>query len=121
MNLLPPLRPCSSDLAAAYDVSRLDLEDVGKVASKGYLKLKTHRFHAVVGDVEIFVQATAERSTDSKADGARRDWAIFGEDGLVGEVDARCVVANGTAVQQLPRHAVSIDRPVADDPRVEEV
>jgi len=67
VNLLPPLRPSSSDLTAAYDVSRLDLEDVGKVAPKGYLKLKTHWFHAVVGDVEIFVQATAERSTDGEA------------------------------------------------------
>src|SRR5262249_42952678 len=39
----------------------------------------------------------------------------------VGEEDPRCVVVNGTAVQQLPGLAVSVDRPVADDPRVKEV
>src|SRR5215475_8120945 len=59
-DLLLSLRPFGSDLAAAYDVTRLDLEDVGEVASKSYLKLKTHWFHAVIGDVEIVVQAAAE-------------------------------------------------------------
>src|SRR6516165_6629348 len=59
-NLLSPLRPLRRDLAAAHNVTRLDLKDVREVASKSYLKLKTHRFHAVVGDVQVFMQAALE-------------------------------------------------------------
>ena len=76
---LPPLRPFSGDLATAYDTARLHLEDVGKVASEADLELKTHRLHAVVGDVEIFVHAAADRSTDGKADRARENRTVFGE------------------------------------------
>jgi len=57
---LSSLRPLRGDLATAYDAARFNLEDVGKVGSEGDLELKTHRFHAVVGDVEIFVQAAAD-------------------------------------------------------------
>src|ERR1700741_1901539 len=99
----------------------LNFKDVSKVASKRHLKLKTHWFHAVVSDVEIFVQATAQGSADGKAERTRRDRTIFGEDRSVGEEDPRCVIVDGTTVQQLPRLAVSVDRPVADDPRVEKV
>jgi len=41
-------------------MTRLNLKDVGEIASKGHLKLKTYWLHVVVGDVEIFVQTTAE-------------------------------------------------------------
>src|SRR6516164_11034100 len=41
---LPPLRPFGGDLATAYDLTRLHLEDVGKVASQRDFKLKAHRF-----------------------------------------------------------------------------
>src|SRR5262249_61552265 len=56
-----------------------------------------------------------------RAEGGGRNWAVLGEDGLVGEENARCLVANGTAVEQLPGLPVSVDRPIADYPRVEEV
>src|SRR5262249_14618039 len=98
-NLLPLVRPFSSDLAAAYNMTRLNFKDVGKVASKGHLKLETHWLHVVVSDVEIFVQASTERSADGKAESARRDLAVFGDIQLVGEKDQRCVIVNGTAVQ----------------------
>ena len=118
---LPCLRPFSGDLATAYDAARLHLEDVGEVASEGDLELKTHRLHAVVGDVEIFVHAAADRSADGEAEGARENRAVFGEDGLIGEEDACRVIVDRAAVQQLPRFAVGVNRPTADDPRVEEV
>ena len=120
-NPLPRLRPFSGDLAAAYDVARLHLEDVGEVASKGDLELKPHRLHAVVGDVEIFVQAAADRSADGEAEGARENRAVFGRDGLVGEEDTCRVIADRASVEQLPRLAVGVNRPTADNPRVEEV
>ena len=120
-NPLPSLRPFRGDLATAHDAARLHLEDVGKVASEGDLELKPHRLHAVVGDVEIFVQAAADRSADREAEGARGNRAVFGEDGLVGEEDACRVIVDRAAVQQLPRFAVGVNRPTADNPRVEEV
>ena len=54
-NPLGPLRPFRHDLTTAYDTAGLDLENVGKVGPEGDLELKTHRLHAVVGDVEILM------------------------------------------------------------------
>src|SRR5262249_47547012 len=75
----------------------------------------------VVRDAEFFVHAADDRSTDGEAEGARRDRTVFGENGFVGEEDARGMIVDGTAVQQLPRFAVGKNRPVADYPRVEKV
>src|SRR5262249_25801355 len=75
----------------------------------------------VVRDAEFFVHAADDRSTDGEAEGARRDRAVFGENGFIAEEDARSMIVDGTAVQQLPVFAVGIDRPVADNPRVEKV
>src|ERR1700757_1920544 len=118
---LPSLRPFGGDLAAAYDLARLHLEDVCKVASQRDFELKAYRLQAVVGDVEIFVHTADDRSADREADGARCDRTIFGENGFIGEEDTRCIIVDGTAGQQLPRFAVGINRPVADNSRVKKV
>src|SRR5262245_2395960 len=118
---LPALRPFGGDLAAAYDLARLHLEDVGKVASQRDFELKAHWLQGVVGDIEIFVHAADDRSADREADGAWRDRTVFGENGFIGEEDACCVIVDRTAVQQLPRFAVGVNRPVAHYPRVEKV
>src|SRR6516165_6220128 len=41
-------------------LARLNFNDIGKVASKRNLKLKTNRLHAVIGNVEIFVHAAVD-------------------------------------------------------------
>jgi hypothetical protein len=64
------------------------------------------------------VHAAADRSADRETQGPRRDRAVFGEQGSVGEEYAGCVVVNGAAVQQLPGFAVGIDGPTADNPRI---
>jgi hypothetical protein len=102
-------------------VAQFHLEDIGKVASQRDFELKAHRIDVVVGDVEIFVQAADDRSTDGEAEGARRDGTVFGENSFIGEEYACCVIVDGTAVQQLPQLAVGVNRPVADNPRVEKV
>ena len=50
-----------------------------------------------------------------------RDRAVLGQEGAVGQEDARGVVGDGAAVQQVPGLAVGVDRPAADHARVEEV
>src|SRR5262249_25461504 len=118
---LPSLRPFSGNLASTYDVARLHLKDVSKITSQRDFELKTHRLHAVVGDVEIFVQAADDRSTDREANGALRDGAVLGENGFVGEKDACGMIVDGAAVQELPRFAIGVNCPVADNSRVEKV
>src|ERR1700730_6050189 len=61
------------------------------------------------------------RAADREAQHARRDRAVLGEQRAIGEKDARCVIADGAAVQQFPRFAVGIDRPAADKARIEEI
>ena len=113
--------PLCGDPAPAHDVARLHLEDVGEVAAQRDLELESHRLHAVVGDVEIFVQAAADRPADGEAERARRDRAVFGEQRAIGEKDAGGIVADGAAIQQFPGFAVGIDGPAADDAGIEEI
>src|SRR5262249_62090392 len=48
---LPPLRPFGGDLAAAYDVARFHLENIGKVASQPDFHLKAHRLALLLVDL----------------------------------------------------------------------
>src|SRR5262249_7466781 len=118
---LTSLRPFRRDLAAAYDVAGLHLEDIGKIAAWRDFELKPHRLHGIVGDVEIFMQAAGDGSADRQPDGARRDRAVFSWNGLVGQEDACGMVVDGTAVQQFPRFTIGVNRPIADNPRVKKV
>jgi hypothetical protein len=52
---------------------------------------------------------------------AKSHRAVFREQGPISQEDAACVVADGAAIQQLPRFAVGIDPPTAYDACVEEV
>src|SRR5207248_8692855 len=80
-----------------------------------------YRLHTIIGDVEVFVHATADRPADGQSERAWRNCAVFGEDRPIGEEYAARVVADGAAVQQFPRFAIGINGPTADDARVEEV
>ena len=114
-------RPLRRDPAPAHNLARLHFENVGEVAAKRYLQLELYRLHTIIGDVEVFVHAAADRTADGKSKRARRDRAVFRTHRPIGEEDAACVVADGAATQQLPGFAIGIDPPTADDARVEEV
>ena len=66
--LLRVLRPFGDDAAAADDAVRLHLEHVREVAAQNDLKLEADRLHAVVGDVEVFVHAAADRAAYGEAE-----------------------------------------------------
>ena len=100
--MLVGFRPHRRYPAAAHDLARLHLENVGEVAAKRDLELELYRLHTIIGDVEVFVHAAADRPADGQSERARRDRAVFREHGPIGEEDAACVVADGAAVQQLP-------------------
>src|SRR5215510_9488431 len=86
--LLRLLRPRRGDAAAAYDVARLYLENVRKVAAQSDLELEAYPFDAVVGDVEIFVHAAVDGSAEGETERARRDHAVRGEDPPIGEINS---------------------------------
>src|SRR6266478_5076006 len=113
--------PLRDDPAPPDNSARLHLEDICEVTAERDLELEPHRCPAIVGDVKIFVHATANRSAYRKAQGPRRDRAVFGEQGPIGEEYAGCVVVDGATVQQLPGFAVGRDGPTADNARIEEV
>src|SRR5438128_10553153 len=113
--------PLGGDPPTAHNMARLYLEDVSKIAAERDLELKDRRLHAVVEDVEVLVHAPADGSAEDKAQGARRDRAVLGEQSAIAEKDTRCVVAYRAAVEQLPGFAIGINAPAADNPSVEEI
>src|ERR1700746_1718441 len=56
--------PLRSDPAAAHNPARLDLENIGKITAHRDSELKSHRLHAVVDDVEILMNAAADRPAE---------------------------------------------------------
>src|SRR5262249_40420640 len=86
--LLLRLRPFRDDAAATHDVAGFHLKDVCEVARQHDLELKAYPLHAVVGDVEILMHATADRSADDKAEHALRDDAVRGEDLSICEMNS---------------------------------
>ena len=60
-------------------------------------------------------------SAYGEAERARRDDARFRRKSPIGQEDTRRVIGDGTAVQQLPRFAIGVDGPTADDARIEKV
>src|SRR6516164_3008537 len=50
--------PVGGDSAAPHHSAALDLEDVGKVAADGDLKIEPRLLGTVVGDVQVFVDGT---------------------------------------------------------------
>src|SRR6185437_16656040 len=59
-------RPGGDDAAAAHDVVALHLEDVGEISPDRDLEVETNRLLAVGGDVEVFVQAAINMTTDDE-------------------------------------------------------
>jgi hypothetical protein len=121
VKLLVCLRPFGCDPPPAYNVARLHLEEIREVATDGDFKLKFYRLHAVIGNVEIFVHAARNPSADGKAERTRRNDTRFRRERTVRKEDARCVIGDGAAIQQLPRFSIGVDGPTADDARIEEI
>ena len=115
------LAPVRNDSAAPNDVIGLYLEQIREVASYRDFKIEMHRLHAIVDDIDIFMETAANRAADCKPDGARRDDALLRRDSSIGEVNAQSVMRNIGGVEQLPWFAVSINLPAADQPRIEEI
>lgn len=79
-----------------------DFEDVGEVAADCHLQVEAHELCAVIGDIEVLVHAAVDHATDHESDSAGRHRSILGFEGPVNEEDARGVVADSTAVQNVP-------------------
>ena len=118
---LPLLRPRRGDAAAPHDLVALHLEDVGEIGADRDLQVEANRILAVVGDLDILVQPAIDMAADHQAQRARRDRPVLAHEGAVGLEDARRMVGDGAAIQQVPRLAVGIDRPGADHPGVAEI
>src|ERR1700722_5454496 len=119
--LLRRLRPGRGYLAAADDVVRFYLENVGEIATHGDLELKVDALHAVVGEVDVFVHAFVDHPADQEAKRALRDNSVRGRDLRIGQISSRGVGGDGPAIEQVPMFAVCIDPPTADNAGIKQV
>ena len=118
---LPLIRPRRGDAAAPHDLVALDLEDVGEIGADRDLQIEAHRVRL------LLVMSISSCSPPSiwrpinEAQCACRDRPVLAHEGAVGQEDARRVIGDGAAVQQVPLFAIRIDRPGADHPGVAEI
>jgi hypothetical protein len=119
--LLPRFRPLRRDSSSAHNAARFHLEDIGKVAPRRDLQLKPHALDAMVGEVDILMKAASDRAADRKPDRALRNRSVLARQRTVGQKDAAGVVADGAAIDWLPRLAIGIDGPTAEDARIAEI
>src|SRR6516165_8228183 len=119
--LLLRLRPRRDDVPAAHDVVRFYLEYVGEVATQRHLELKVHPAHAVVGNVEVLVHSLADQPADNETKRAWWNDPVGGRNRPIRKINSRGVVRYRTSIEQLPRLAIRVDTPTADDPCVKEI
>src|SRR6185437_9136013 len=113
--------PARRDAPAAHDMARFYLEDIGKIAARRDLQLKANALHAMIGDIDIFMQAAGYRSADGKAEGALRNRSVLALQRSVGQKDATGVVAGCAAIERLPPLAIRIDGPADEDAGIAEI
>ena len=113
--------PFGRDPSAAHAMTGFHLEDVGKVAAQRNLEVKADGLVAIVDQLEILVHAAANLATYREPQRVCRDRAALGGDFAVGQKNARRKRVGGAAVEQIPRFAVGIDRPTADDTCIEAI
>ena len=109
------------DPAPSNDVVRLDLEDVGEVATQRDLELKAYPLHAVVGKVQIFMHTAVDHTTDDKAKCAVGNYAVGCRYIAIGQIKLLGIVGDRATVQENPRLAIRVDGPTADHPRIIEI
>src|SRR5712692_2409152 len=100
---------------------RLHLEQIREVTADCDLEIETHRLHPVVHEVQILVNASTDRAAEHESEGTWRDLAVFSGNGPIGEEYTRSVMGDVAGVEQVPKLAVCIDAPAADQPGVEKV
>jgi hypothetical protein len=67
------------------------------------------RVQAIVGDIDVLVQPALDISPDHQAQRPRRDRPVIAREGAVGLENARRVIGDGAAIQQVPRLTVGVD------------
>src|ERR1700730_17886439 len=118
---LPLRRPRCGDVTAPYDLVALHLIDVSEIGTDRDLQIEAYWILTIVGDVDVLVQPAINMAADHKPQGARGDRPILTNEGAVNLEYARCVIGDGTTVQQVPRFAIGVDRPSADHSGVAEI
>ena len=109
------LVPFGVDVTAPHELVVLDLEEVGEVGAQRDLEMEPDGVEAVVGEIEILVDAFVDDSRDGQRERALGDVTVLGGDGPVREVHAHRVVRGRARRQRRPRLTVGRDGVVADE------
>ncbi len=115
------LGPVRGDPPAPHNFAGFDLENVGEIASNRQFELKPHVLAIVIGDVEVFVHSAVNRARQDQPEGALRNFAVLRWNPAIRQVNPRGVIGDRSAIQQLPAFAIRVNRPTADDPRIQKV
>ena len=92
--LAPLLVPDRTQFATLQQALGAHLEDIGEVRMELQLEYHVDRLAAVVGEVEVLVDALADGALDGEAERVGGDVGLDGVDRRIGEMDARGVEAD---------------------------
>src|SRR5215472_1008740 len=84
LSLVPPGR----DVSLAHHAFCLHLKNVGEIGAQRDLEGKPGSLHAVVKNVQIFVNAVMDSPAEDEVEGARLDVAVFGADERIREISS---------------------------------
>jgi hypothetical protein len=115
------LAPSRHDAAAAHHLVRLYFEQVSKIASERDFQIEANRLHAVIHNLQVFVNASGEAAPDLKPDSAGWNCSLLGGNGSIDQANPHRVMRNVCEIEQIPALAVSPDLPTAEQACIEEV
>ena len=91
------LRPFGGDPAAPDQMAAFDFEEIGKIAAHRDFEIELDRVGAVVGDVDVFVQAAfVDRASELEEQRSLLDIAVLGNDPGIGHKDLGSKISDRT-------------------------
>jgi len=106
--------------AAAHDAAGLDFEEIREIAADHDLQVEPHSPWAVVGDVDVFVEAGIERAGQRHTQDAGRNCCVLGRHLVVREHRSGRIVIDGPDIQQSKQYASRGEVIYACDASIEE-
>ena len=99
----------------------LHFKQIREIAANRDLEIETDRFHSMIHEIQIFMNAGADRAAELQAEAPWRNDPSLCSNSWIGEKYARSVVGDIAGVEQIPSYAVSINVPAADHSSIGQV
>src|SRR5262249_48961431 len=95
LELSAGLLPLGRDVPAPHKAPGFDLEQIREIRAKRDLEVEANRRSAVVGHVDVFMNAVSDAAEERQGECAAVHRSVFGVERRIGQMKSCGVISNG--------------------------